>query len=91
MNKQLTKIFFTEWHSGVVNQLLHLIGLTVLIWGFYSFKVYLILASVFIMESGHLYNYFKGKNRDIVIKIIPLQIVVWLILAGFIYLVVRKR
>jgi len=73
------KFFFTTFHSGTVNIILHLVSLAPLIVGLLSEKVYLVVLFYVIESSGHVYNYvfkFDQELRRKSIEVIPLQIII---------------
>jgi hypothetical protein len=86
MKKHLIFFFLDDFHHGAINHLIHAIGFTILGYGLGKSNLLLIILSPFIMESGHLYNYIRGIHREHAIKIIPLQLLAWVIfvVVGFI-------
>ena len=81
--------FLDEFHHGAINHVLHFIGFTILGYGLGVENWWIVILSPFIMEMGHLYNYFTGRDRYHAIRIIPLQIGAGLIFTGIAYLIVR--
>jgi hypothetical protein len=60
-----SKFFFTEYHAGKVNIILHLVSSSVLFYGLTVKSAPLALIGLFIFdEMGHTYNYFFLHNRD---------------------------
>lgn len=80
MKKHFLIFFLDDFHKGAVNHIVHVIGFTVLGYGLGKPSWPAIFISPFIMECGHLYNYFRGIHKEHAIKIIPLQLA-----AGFIF------
>lgn len=81
--------FLDEFHHGAVNHVLHFVGFTVLGYGLGVENWWIVIFSPFIMEMGHLYNYFTGRDKHHAILIILLQIGAGLIFTGIAYLIVR--
>lgn len=79
MKKHWLLFFLDDFHRGSINHLIHFIGFTVLGYGLGKPNLILIIISPFIMELGHFYNYSKGVNKEVAIKIIPLQWAAWII------------
>lgn len=79
MKKHWLFFFLDDFHRGAVNHVIHSVGLTVLGYGLGKPSLMLIILSPFIMELGHFYNYLRGIHREHAIKIIPLQLVAWVI------------
>ena len=73
MKKHYILFFLDDFHHGVFNHVMHFIGFFLLGYGVGKLNIFFIIASPFIMESGHLYNYFRGIHKEHAIKIIPLQ------------------
>ena len=60
-----SKFFFTLYHAGKVNIILHVVSLSFLFYGLTVKSVPLVLIGLFIFdELGHIYNYFFVHNRD---------------------------
>ena len=71
-----SKFFFTQYHAGKVNIILHLVSLSFLFYGLTVKSVPLVLIGLFIFdEMGHAYNYFFVHNRDprFGLRMIPYQ------------------
>ena len=81
-----TLFFLDEFHQGAVNHVIHFAGFTLLGYGIGIQSLLIIVISPFVMESGHVYNYIKGRHRHLAFKIIPLQIAAWLVFVGLGYL-----
>jgi len=81
--------FLDEFHHGAVNHVIHAAGFTILGYGLGIQNWWIVVLSPFIMEAGHLYNYATGRHRKFAIRIIPLQIVAWLIFVALGYLFTR--
>jgi hypothetical protein len=72
-----SKFFFTEYHAGKVNIILHLVSLSFLFYGLTVNSVPLVLIGLFIFdEMGHAYNYFFVHNRDprFGLRMVPYQL-----------------
>jgi hypothetical protein len=72
-----SKFFFTLYHAGRVNIILHLVSLSFLFYGLTLKSVPLVLIGLFIFdEMGHAYNYFFVHNRDprFGLRMIPYQL-----------------
>lgn len=87
------KYFLGEFHSGAVNRVTHIIGFGLLIYGLVQRDwILAFVVSPLFMESGHFYNNLvlhKYRSKDELIKIIPLQLIGWLLSIGFIALILR--
>ena len=60
-----SKFFWTEYHSGTINVILHLVSFSFLFYGLTVKSVALVLTGLFLFdEMGHAYNYFFVHNRD---------------------------
>jgi len=60
-----SKFFFTLYHAGTVNILLHLVSFSFLFYGLAVKSVLLVLIGLFVFdEMGHAYNYFFVHHRD---------------------------
>lgn len=79
MNKELFVYFVGKWHRGAINRLLHVVGFVFLVYGIAKVNWGLILLSAAIMELGHLYELAQGKHKKYRFRIIPIQIIAWLI------------
>ena len=79
LKKHLITFFLDDFHHGTANLAIHFFGFFLLGYGFGKSNLLIIVASPFIMEFGHLYNFMKGKDRDVAIKIIPIQLIAWLV------------
>jgi len=87
------KYFLGEFHSGILNRLLHIIGFSLFLYGILKRDWMLALVvSPLVMESGHLYNHLilkKYKSKNELIRIIPLQVGGWLLSIGFLALILK--
>ena len=74
-----SKFFFTSFHKGTVNILLHIISFTILFKGLINKSVILVIIGFAIIdEMGHLYNYFflfKRNEKYNPLRMIPYQII----------------
>jgi hypothetical protein len=60
-----SKVFFTLYHAGKMNILLHLVGLSFLFYGLAAKSVLFVLIGLFVFdEMRHAYNYFFVHNTD---------------------------
>jgi len=60
-----SKFFWTEYHSGKINIILHLVTVSFLFYGLAVKSVTLLLMGLFVFdEMGHAYNYYFVHNRD---------------------------
>jgi hypothetical protein len=72
-----SKFFWTEYHSGKVNIIMHLVSFSFLFYGLAVKSVALVLIGFFVFdELGHAYNYFFVHNRDpkFGLRMIPYQL-----------------
>ncbi|MFZ3329857.1 MAG: hypothetical protein WA197_04455 [Candidatus Acidiferrales bacterium] len=72
-----SKFFWTEYHSGRVNIILHLVSFSFLLYGLAIKSVALVLVGLFVFdEIGHAYNYFFVHKRDpkFGLRMIPYQL-----------------
>ncbi len=88
-HKHILLFFFDDFHHGAMNHLIHSIGFTMLGYGLGKQSIFLVIFSPFIMELGHVYNYFRGVHREYAIKIIPLQWLAWIVFVGLGYLITK--
>lgn len=89
MDSHLIIFFLDDFHHGAVNHVIHFIGFTVLGYGLGRQNWKIVVASPFVMELGHVYNYFRGVDTEHAITIIPLQLLAWVIFVAGGYLVAR--
>jgi len=60
-----SKFFFTDFHKGTVNIILHLISFTVMFYGLAVKNTLLVFIGLCVIdEFGHIYNYFIRFKRD---------------------------
>jgi hypothetical protein len=72
-----SKFFFTLYHAGKVNIILHLVSFTFLFYGLTVKSAAFVLIGLFIFdEMGHAYNYFFVRNRNprFGLRMIPYQL-----------------
>jgi hypothetical protein len=72
-----TRFFFTLYHAGKVNIILHVLSFSFLFNGLTIKSVPLVLIGLFVFdEIGHAYNYFFVHNRDprFGLRMIPYQL-----------------
>lgn len=89
MKKHIILFFLDDFHHGAMNHIIHFIGFTVLGYGLGKPSWFLIIISPFVMELGHVYNYLRGRDREIGFKIVPLQLLAWVIFVGIGFLVAK--
>ena len=71
-----SKFFFTLYHAGKVNIILHMVSFSFLLYGLAVKSVSPVLIGLFVFdEMGHAYNYFFVHNRDprFGLRMIPYQ------------------
>ena len=69
--------FWTEYHRGKINVIMHLVSFSILFYGLTVKSVPLVLIGLFVFdEMGHAYNYFFVHNRDpkFGLRMIPYQL-----------------
>jgi len=74
---QDTKFFFTDFHKGTVNIVLHVISFAVMFYGLAVTDTLLVILGLAVIdELGHLYNYFILFKRDpkYGVRMVPYQI-----------------
>jgi hypothetical protein len=84
-----SKFFFTLYHAGKVNIILHILSFSFLLYGLAVRNVLLVLVGLFVFdEMGHAYNYFVVHNRDprFGLRMIPYQF----LYGGLIMLILLK-
>ena len=81
--------FLDDFHHGTFNHIMHFIGFTIG-YGLGKPNIVTISLSPFIMESGHIYNFLKGRHKEHFIKIIPLQLLSWIIFILLGYFLARS-
>ena len=79
MNKfiEVSKFFFTDFHKGTVNIILHIISFAVMFYGFAVKDTLLVILGLAVIdELGHIYNYLFLFKRDprYGIRMVPYQI-----------------
>ena len=52
----------TDFHKGPVNQLLHAIGIMIMLYAIYTQRISLVVMSITIMEFGHWHQYQKSND-----------------------------
>ncbi len=74
---ETSKFFFTDFHLGTVNIILHIISFAVMFYGLAIKDTLLVILGVAVIdELGHIYNYFILFKRDprYGARMIPFQI-----------------
>lgn len=64
MKKMTLSLFLGEFHTGLLNRLLHVVGFIILTIGIWRHSIALIIISMITQEMGHLYQHLvveKGK------------------------------
>jgi hypothetical protein len=72
-----SKFFWTEYHLGKINIVMHLVSFSLLFYGLAEKSVPLVLIGLFVFdEMGHAYNYFVVHKRDprFGLRMIPYQL-----------------
>jgi hypothetical protein len=72
-----SKFFWTQYHFGKVNIILHAVSFSFLFYGLAVKSVPLVLIGLFVFdEMGHAYNYFFVHSRDprFGLRMIPYQL-----------------
>ena len=72
-----TQFFWTKYHGGTVNIIMHVISFSLLLYGLSIKSVLLVLVGLFVFdEMGHVYNYFFVHRRDprYGLRMIPYQL-----------------
>jgi hypothetical protein len=72
-----SKFFFTLYHAGTVNIILHAVSFSLLFYGLTVKSISLVLIGLLVFdEMGHAYNYFFVHNRDprYGLRMIPYQL-----------------
>jgi hypothetical protein len=72
-----SKFFWTEYHRGKMNVIMHLVSFSFLFYGLSIKSVAFVLTGLFVFdEMGHAYNYFFVHNRDpkFGLRMIPYQL-----------------
>lgn len=55
---------FIVCHAGTINQILHGIGLVVILYGIYGKNIWFFLGGIFIQEFGHIYQYSRTRKKE---------------------------
>ena len=74
---EVSKFFFTDFHRGTVNIILHIISFAVMFYGLAVKDTLLVILGVAVIdELGHIYNYFFIFKRDpkYGVRMIPYQL-----------------
>ena len=79
MNKFIkdSEFFFTDFHKGMVNIILHVISFSVMFYGLAVKDTLLVILGLGVInELGHIYNYFILFRRDprYGIRMVPYQL-----------------
>lgn len=89
MKKHFLFFFLDDFHRGSFNHLLHFIGFTLLGYGLGKPNLWIVILSPFIMEAGHVYNFMRGTHKEHAIKIIPVQLLAWIVFVGIGFIIAR--
>jgi hypothetical protein len=54
---------FVEFHKGWINILLHILGFVGIFYSVYRLSWLMFAVSFVVLESGHWYNHFVGKQK----------------------------
>ena len=54
---------FVEFHKGWINILLHILGFAGIFYSVYRLSWLMFAVSFVVLESGHWYNHFIGKQK----------------------------
>jgi len=74
---ETSKFFFTGFHKGTINIILHIISFGVMFYGLVIKDTLLVILGVAVIdELGHLYNYFilYKRNPKYGIRMVPYQL-----------------
>ena len=82
--------FLDDFHNGALNHVVHFFGFFILGYGVGRRNLKLIMLSPFIMEFGHLYNFLTGRHTEMAIKIIPAQLLAWVVFVGVGYFLAKN-
>ncbi len=72
-----SKFFFTDFHKGMVNIILHVISFSVMFYGLAVKDTLLVILGVAVIdELGHIYNYLilYKRNPKYGIRMVPYQL-----------------
>ena len=62
---ETSKFFFTDFHRGTINIILHVISFAVLFYGLAVKDTLLVILGLAVIdELGHIYNYYVLHKRD---------------------------
>lgn len=89
MKKHFLFFFLDDFHQGAVNRALHFIGFTLLGFALGKGDLFILILSPLVMELGHFYNYARGVHREYALKIIPVQLIGWVVFVVIGYLLAR--
>ncbi len=79
---EVSKFFFTDFHKGTVNIILHIISFAVMFYGLAIKDMLLVILGIAVIdELGHIYNYLIVYKRDpkYGIRMVPYQLLYALI------------
>lgn len=77
---------FLKFHKGVLNILIHVIGILLAIYGVWISSWPLIVVAPIVMEFGHLYNHLR-KIEPYPISVLPLQFMTYVVFLGAVYVI----
>lgn len=71
-----SKFFFTDFHKGTVNIVLHIISFSVMFYGLAVKNTLLVILGLAVInELGHIYNYFRFKrDPKYGVRMVPYQL-----------------
>ena len=81
---------FLDFHKGIVNIILHIIGFAGLFYSIYKLDWVLFTVFLIVLEIGHIYNHISGiKKYDFRFKINFWRILIFLVVVTFFYFLSR--
>ena len=75
---------FLNFHTGIINILIHAIGIALAIYGVWRMNWVLIIIAPIIMEIGHAYNHMRGI-KTYPFKVLPLQAATYAVFLTAVY------
>ncbi|NOS67483.1 MAG: hypothetical protein HOO67_03930 [Candidatus Peribacteraceae bacterium] len=77
---------FLSFHKGIVNAVIHVLGISLAVYGVWTMNWPLIIVAPLIMEAGHAYNHFR-KIESYPVRVLPLQLATYITFLVVVYLV----